>query len=64
MTGWRSVRCSLARHKRLTFTGVVTLALAISLTGVVAGAAGGFALARLATNFLQVVRTPGMLVQR
>lgn len=50
------------RRNWLSLTVIVALALVISVTGVVAGAAGGFALARLAASVLEFARTPGMLL--
>ena len=55
------IRLAIGSQPRTILTGVLAEGLWMSSVGVAAGAAGGFALARLVGSYLQNVRLPGAL---
>jgi putative ABC transport system permease protein len=56
------IRLAIGSQPRDLVRDVIGQGAAIAVHGVVAGALGGFALARLAGSYFQVVRLPGVLV--
>ena len=56
------IRLAIGSQPRDLVRGVIGQGAAIAVHGVVAGALGGFVLARLAGSYFQVVRMPGALV--
>ena len=55
------IRLAVGSQTRTILTGVVGEGLSMTTIGVVAGAFGGFALARLAGSYIQNVQLPGLL---
>ena len=55
------IRLAVGSAPRHLVTDVLRQGLVIALAGIVAGAAGGFALAQLAGSYFEVVRMPGAL---
>jgi hypothetical protein len=55
------IRLAVGAEPRQLVTGVIAQGAVMAVGGVVAGAAGGFALARLAGSYFQVMRLPGAL---
>jgi putative ABC transport system permease protein len=55
------IRLAIGSQPRTILTGVLAEGLLMSGIGVVAGAAGGFALARVVGSYIQNVRVPGAL---
>ena len=55
------IRLAIGSQPRTILTGVLTEGLLMSCLGVVAGAAGGFVLARLFGSYIQDVQLPGAL---
>ena len=55
------IRLAIGSQPRTILTGVVAEGLLMTAAGVLAGAAGGFALARIAGSYIQNVRLPGAL---
>ena len=53
------IRLAIGSQPRHILTGVVTEGVVMAALGVVSGAAGGFALARLAGSYFEGVRMPG-----
>jgi putative ABC transport system permease protein len=56
------IRLALGSQPRQILSGVIVEGVAIAGAGIVAGAAGGFALARLAGSYFQDVHMPGVIV--
>jgi ABC-type antimicrobial peptide transport system permease subunit len=55
------IRLAVGGEPRQLVMGVLAQGAAIALAGVVAGAAGGFVMARLAGSYFEVVRMPGVV---
>ena len=55
------IRLAIGSQPRTILTGVLAEGLLMTAAGVLAGAAGGFALARIAGSYIQNVRLPGAL---
>jgi putative ABC transport system permease protein len=55
------IRLALGAHPRHLLTGVITEGAVMAAAGVVAGAACGYALARLAGSYFQDVQMPGVM---
>ncbi len=56
------IRLALGSEPRQLVAGVVTQGAAIAVVGIASGAAGGFALAKLAGSYVHVLRMPGPVV--
>ncbi|HWC97975.1 MAG TPA: ADOP family duplicated permease [Candidatus Sulfopaludibacter sp.] len=56
------IRLAIGSEPRQLVLGVIRQGAAMALAGVVAGALGGFALARLAGSYFEVVRMPGAML--
>jgi putative ABC transport system permease protein len=55
------IRLAIGSHPRQLLTAVIAEGVVMATLGVVAGAAGGFALVRLAGGYFQDVRIPGLV---
>jgi len=55
------IRLAIGSQPRHLLTGVIAEGAVIAAAGVVAGAAGGFALARLVGSYVQGVQVPGVV---
>jgi predicted permease len=56
------IRLAVGAQPRHLVTGVIAQGAVIAAAGVVAGAVGGYALAKLAASYFEAVRTPGAMV--